>query len=806
MTGLTGNNILAGSSGQGGYEIEQSLRFEDGDSAYLGRTLSSPTDGKVFTLSFWLKRGNIGTSIAQWFFGGSGGNAFLAGFNASSDHLQVAEANTGYGQTTAMVFRDVGNWYHITIIGDSTQASNDDRIKIYVNGSQVTTTKQNTITQNSIWGINTASATAEVGRHTGATGYSDGYIAEVNFVDGQALDASNFGETNLLTNQWIPKKYVGTYGTNGFYLNFSNSASLGADSSGNGNNFTPTNLAATDVTGDSPTNNFATFNPLTNYPNAQGVNPQRVWSEGNTRVRHSVNAYGSVVTNVPVNSGKWYVECCVDDLYLGQCGMGIASAERVTNSQHLPFITDAGSGAGWAYDGTDLWKMTSTSRVSTPAVGFADGDIMSMTLDLDSGTRSWEFFKNNVSIGSVADIDAYGVMKDIIFAFGRRSGPSDMQEMTVNFGQDSSFAGKKTAQGNKDANGKGDFYYPVPSGYLALNSSNLPDPSIALPGDHFNTVLYSGNSSTQAITGVGFQPDWSWTKVRNAADSHVLVDVVRGDKALRTNSTIAEYTTGVSWQFDSDGFTMTGTTGELNYSSYNYAVWNWKADNTSGSTNTDGTITSTVSANPTAGFSIVKYTGNATAGATVGHGLSQAPEFMLVKQLDAVKNWSIYANDPTDYLTFTANASADDDRFWNDTSPGASVFTLGGIDWVNASGNDYISYCFHSVEGYSKFGSYTGNGSTDGTFIYTGFKPAFVLVKSTGVEDWFMYDGKRDPINVADKRLKANATSTEATVVGVDFLSNGFKWRGTTAGFNQSGVTFIYMAFAESPFKYSNAR
>ena len=257
---------------------------------------------------------------------------------------------------------------------------------------------------------------------------------------------------------------------------------------------------------------------------------------------------------------------------------------------------------------------------------------------------------------------------------------------------------------------------------------------------------------------------------------------------------------------------MTGTTGELNYSSYNYAVWNWKADNTSGSTNTDGTIASTVSANPTAGFSIVKFVNaSGTNQETVGHGLSQSPDLIISKNLDTnVNNWAVFHSSVCDTTSKfiqlnTSNAITTYSTVWGASLPTASVFGVTGGGIAAASVN-VIAYCFHSVEGYSKFGSYTGNGSTDGTFIYTGFKPAFVLVKSTGVEDWFMYDGKRDPINVADKRLKANATSTEATVVGVDFLSNGFKWRGTTAGFNQSGVTFIYMAFAESPFKYSTAR
>jgi hypothetical protein len=818
MSGLTGNNILAGSSGQGGYEIEQSLRFNNtGESVYLERTPSADGNKQVATLSFWIK--NCGVSDS----GGTDNTRIMYAGNSSSDvsiwqvthtspKFQINNYRSGPGNgywTTDAVYRDPGAWYHYVV------SYNQGTVNTYVNGEL----QSQSVTLGGWSGavdtaFNSNGVLMVVGPKTITASVKSIYLAEYHWIDGQALDASNFGETNLLTNQWIPKKYVGTYGTNGFYLNFSNSASLGADSSGNGNDFTPTNLAATDQVLDSPTNNFATFNTLTAYPHIYGASlSANVFKEGNLRWQYPPDNYTSWTSGYALNSGKWYVECQGHTLYNGEhFSFGVLSAEKITGSQHLETVA-SGTGAGWVYSAGayKLWDMTNGSAVGSTVspTNFGNGAIVAIALDLDSPTRTVEFFVNNSSIGSISDIDASGVMKDIVFGWGRRSGPGVTMDLILNHGQDSSFAGTKTAQGNKDANGKGDFYYAPPSGYLALCEDNLPDPSIALPGDYFNTVLYTGNGSTQSITGVGFQPDWLWIKNRDAAVNHQLHNVIAGSsKGLNSNTTLAEYTdANAVTSFDSDGWSMNNNYNSHNQSGVNFVAWNWKA-NGSGVTNTDGTITSTVSANPTAGFSIVSYTGNSTAGATVGHGLSQAPELVITKERTNADSWLVFSkslgNTKALFLNETS-AAGTSTTYWNNTSPSSTVVTLGSDNKPNGSGT-IIMYCFHSVEGYSKIGSYKGNGSADGTFVHTGFRTSFVLVKSLGVEDWFMYDGKRDPINVAGKRLKPNATQTEATVVGVDFLSNGFKWRGTTAAFNQSGVTFIYMAFAESPFKYSNAR
>ena len=338
--------------------------------------------------------------------------------------------------------------------------------------------------------------------------------------------------------------------------------------------------------------------------------------------------------------------------------------------------------------------------------------------------------------------------------------------------------------------------------------------TIDKPDDYFNTVTYSGNGSTQSITGVGFQPDWVWVKARSGTygtENHFVYDVIRGANVrLIPNGTTADATdtTGLS-SFDSDGFSS-GSKTEVNGSGTEYVSWNWLAGGTA-SSNTDGSITSSVSANTTAGFSIVTYSGTGS-NATFGHGLNQALDMIIVKDRTnnvGNTNWNVYhsANTSapeTDVLALNAtSATSDSNIYWNDTAPTSSVFSLGTAGQVNYSTDDYVAYCFHSVKGYSKFGSYTGNGNTDGTFVYTGFKPAFALIKrTTGTENWLIMDNKRIGFNNGNYFLEANTNSSEETSVPerIDFLSNGMKMNTTWTRVNASGAPYIYMAFAENPF------
>ena len=336
------------------------------------------------------------------------------------------------------------------------------------------------------------------------------------------------------------------------------------------------------------------------------------------------------------------------------------------------------------------------------------------------------------------------------------------------------------------------------------------------PELYFQTKLYTGNSSTQSITFDGsenMQPDWVWCKSRNQSDNHALFDSVRGgQKQLRSNTSDAELTrTNAISSFDSNGFSM-GSQPEMNSNSVTYVAWNWKAGG-SASSNGNGSITSSVSANTTAGFSIVSYTGNGTAGATVGHGLGAVPQVLILKGRDQTENWTVYhegltSNNYALRLNDTA-AEFSQTLSWNDTTPTSSVFTLGGgagtSDYTNRSGINMIAYCFAEKQGYSKYGKYTGNGSSDGTFVYTGFRPAWILYKNTSTADnWFLHDNKRQGFNDDNELMFGDITQGESTVNRIRILSNGFKAIDSDKGVNQSGDTYIYLAIAESPFVNSN--
>ena len=331
------------------------------------------------------------------------------------------------------------------------------------------------------------------------------------------------------------------------------------------------------------------------------------------------------------------------------------------------------------------------------------------------------------------------------------------------------------------------------------------------PNLHFNTKLYTGTDANLSITGVNFQPDLTWIKSRSATGAHQLMDAVRGAaKRLSSNSSGVEDAANGLLSFDTDGFSMgnSSTSHNMNGSGVTYVSWNWKAGNSAGSSNTDGSITSTVSANTTAGFSIVSYTGTG-ANATVGHGLGAVPKLVITKNRSNVHSWGVYhaSVGNTKSTPLDDNLAAQtNSAYWNNTTPTSSVFTVSTGNDVNKSGDNMIAYCFVEKKGFSKFGSYTGNSSTDGTFIYTGFKPAFVIFKSTGgTESWSMVDNKRDTDNVVKNQLFPNLNAAEETSNNVmDFCSNGFKMRNSDTRYNSSSYTYMYMAFAENPIVGSN--
>ena len=934
---LTGNNGLLAAAGanQPAYTIDQSLRFNDGDSACLQKAYASSGNRKTWTWSGWVKRSELGSATPNAIFSSDTGPQVGALEFPADDTFTFYDYTIGGSYQSRLVttalYRDPAIWYHIVVAYDTTQATSSNRIKIYINGSQVTDFSTETYPSQDLDGyINYGnnSRLHGLGKNTGLGDYLDGYLAEVHFIEGTALDASSFGETDSATNQWKPIKYTGSHGTNGFYMNFSDSSSLGTDSSGSGNNYTPSNLAATDQVLDSPSNNFCVMNPLDTFHAGSSS-----FAEGNLKVSEvGGNAKYTQVGNFGMSSGKWYFEFCgvnSDNTWM----LGVAD---VTKGLDRGYTGSAGDGLFVYVDGSK-YAPTSTSSYG---VSWTHGDVMGVAVDMDN--NAMYFAKNNTwmnsgvpTSGSTKTGAAYTtelVGKTWVAAMGR-GGTNNTITATFNFGQDSSFAGAKTEQGN---GGTGeDFFYTPPTGYKALNTDNLDDPAIALPTDNFNTVLYTGdNTDGRSITGVGFEPNFVWQKNRSSSLDHVLYDNVRTvGKELRTNTTGAETFSGYISSFNSDGFTVnTGGSGIANSNGGSHVAWNWKGSDTpsktfvvtvtnpgsgnrytldgkvsgtnampitieEGGTYTfdqsdnsnsghplrfsttangthgggseyttgvtvsgtpgsagaktvitvaasaatlyfyctahsgmgaqastsgsgggvsylDGTIASVVNANTTAGFSIISFTGDGNAGATFGHGLSQAPEMWITKSRSATGFWYVgnanYSSPAGNYyqhLELTA-AQASNTGVWNGTLPSSTVITLGNLSsYQNVSGTTYISYAFHSVEGYSKVASYTGNGSADGAFVYTGFKPAFLLIKRiAGVQDWMLADNKTSPYNQTENMLRPAQNAAQQSGNTIDILSNGFKPRLTGNAFNASGESYLVLAIAESPFKYANAR
>ena len=815
MSGPIGSSQWMYSSAAGfyPYSIGQSLRF-DGSSAYLNFTPSSSTTATV-TISFWVKRSKLGAT--QYLFASGAANARgNIGFN-SSDQLFFQGFNSSGANsvlTSSMLFRDVSSWYHIVVECDgvTTTSNFPTNTNVYVNGSTISMTHSTASSPSGGFRINDTQV-----KHIGAltptaSSYLSGYMAEVHWIDGTALDATSFGET--INGVWVPKEYTGSHGSAGYYLPFDDSSAIGDDESGNTNDWTANNLAASDVmSGESPTNNFCTLNPLA-YTNGITL------SDGNLTMATTTNNRAVHGTIALPSSGKWYVELHVDSYasgggtQFGWCTDASLGYDEYSQSKGVFFstynqaVTIDNSAGGGNYN-------TQGNNSSS------NGDIYQLLLDVDNkvfyigknGT-----YRNSADPGNgTGGLDVTSMftnaVTDIVFSATR--GGSYNETYSINFGQDS----KDVSSANADDNGIGTFEYAPPSGFLALCSANLPEPTLSPNAaeqaeDYFNTLLYTGDGTTsRSITGVGFAPDFVWGKCRSNAEDHILSDTVRGaNKKLESNNTGAEDTSTAATLsgFESDGFTgPSSTPGNINVNGRTYVAWNWKAGGTAVS-NTDGSITSSVSAAPDAGFAICTYTGNGAAGATVGHGLGKKPTMIIVKNRDSgVQDWPVQHGSigATGQMVLSSTAANNANIvYWNNTEPTSSVFSLGTSNNTNQSGNSHVAYVFTDIDGFSKAGSYVGNGNADGTFVFTGFRPAWVMTKpSSATGNWIILDAERNTFNVTDKRLYPDSSAVEATVTAHDFLSNGFKVRNT-GNPNDSGATYIYLAFAEAPFKYANAR
>ena len=935
MSSLFG--IGAGSASTGFYPetIGQSLRFEDGDSPYLDRTPSSETDRDKFTWSCWIKRGVLDQLLVIFQHGPSNNNS--TGLFLETDNTLVYQHADGGGATdkvqTNAKLRDITGFYHIALAVDTTQSTDSNRVRLYINGVyQSSLATANYPTQNTDTDMNTTNKFRISGQTAGTQFPFDGYMAEVNFLDGiQVGDTQDsngdyildeFGETK--NGVWIPKAYSGSYGTNGFRLTFADSSSIGDDTSGNGNDFTSSGLASTDVVLDSPTNNFPTLNSI-------GNDTQVTFSEGDLKVSvpQDINAQPRCEGTFAVSSGKWYWEVNVISITTATTPMiGIKDLSVSGHESHI----FSGSSV-YAYYANSGNKYNSGNLGSYGAT-YTAGDIIGVALDLDVGTLT--FYKNNSSQGT---------------AFSSLSGEYTLHLGTgyyawvgvVNFGQDGTFAGNETAQGNTDDNGIGDFYYSPPSGHLALCSANLSDTTLSPnqlenASDYFNTKLWTGTgASADAKTGVGFQPDWLWAKDRNYANGHHLFDSSRGvDNYLSSDSTASETNnSGYALQsFDADGFTTVGQ--GINYLNVSdYVGWNWRCGGTTptktykvvvvsdsgnkyrfrnssdsatfpqsgvtlnlqeggtyvfdwsdssaqghpfrfsttsdgthgggseyttgvvkddsaytttitvassapqlyfycsihsgmggsantnstfGSTNFDGEVLSITQNNSNAGFSIATFTGSSASSSTfsVGHGLGSTPKMIIAKQRNLASGWSVYhhkidSSSPEGYyiLLNSSGARVSSSTGWGNTAPTSTVFSTYTTGFWGTSA-EIVAYCFDEVEGYSKLGSYIGNGSSSGQYIHIGFRVAFIMFKRTNSADnWWIHDNKRNTFNPTINYLSANTNNVEYSNLSevVDFTSNGVKIRTTTTALNANGSTYIYMAFGDgNTAKFGNSR
>lgn len=749
---------------RGSFEIPYSARFNSADSAYLTRTPVGAGNRRAWTFSFWVKRSKLSTDYITLYSTAGYSNDDVCRF-VSGDSLDwyLDPGGPAYHLQTTALFRDVGAWYHIVLAVNTANATASERMKIYVNGSQVTSFAASSYpTQNYDTITNTAVA-HQIGRRAGLTAgsYFDGYMAQVCFIDGQSLTPSSFGENNV-NGVWRPKSITSlSRGTNGFLLDFSNSASLGEDEGSGTNNFTSSGLTTADQFTDTPTNVFATLNPLW---------AAATLSDGNLVAASSTAAYQWAPSSIAIpTTGKWVFEAqrtAGTFGYVGICQMGNHNVNTGNNYQIGINV----------HNGEVVKNSSLLTTVTAPTTSV-------IRIEYDADADDLVIYDDGVSIYTNTAVGLTG-HNSLHFFVAPYSGTT----FAVKFGA-TGFSGTPS------------------TGYKALCTANLPAPSIPDGSAHFQATTYTGNGASRNIDQSGnstFTPGLVWIKNRDQADRNKWVDVLRGvGQEIKSDATLAEATdaAGVT-SFDADGFGLGTGTGGYNDNTERFVAWQWKAGG-AGVSNTDGTITSTVSANTTAGFSIVKFT-KISGGQTVGHALGVVPKLIILKRLGTADDWYVYHSVTNEnyYLTLNSTAAKTYSApVWNATAPTSSVFSVGAT-----STGDHIAYCFADIDGYCKIGSYTGNGSADGPLVYCGFKPAFVLWKnaSTGATDWYIKDTARDTYNVMTKRIYPNANYAEDINTSndlIDMVSNGFKIRSSAnAATNGSGNTIIFAAFAEHPF------
>ena len=761
----------------GAYEIDNSCRFNDDDTASLQwATTATATNTDIGTISVWLKRGNLGITNTRVWNKGNSATPMLELIFMNTDKLMI---NGDLLQSiSTQTFRDPSAWYNIVVAVDTSQGVAANRIKIYVNGTQITAwDAESWPDQNDDIFIGTD---WWMGRWSNpVTNYNwDGYLAEVVYTDGTAYGPSDFGETNSTTGQWVPKDVSGlTFGNMGFWLDFADSSALGNDISGNDNDFTSINLAAADQVTDSPTDNYCTLNPLTG-------NSGITYSNGNLDVSYDSTYRTFFGSQALPATGKWYWEVKA----IGGTApiSGSANWDNVVGvGTSVADDSPTGESTNWLWGNARTTaggsKYNGSSTTLVPAASLEDNGIVQIAVDMDNSKIWWGV--NNSWMGTASgDNDgdpaagsnaAFDNLSGELFPLGNTS----YDYSNHNFGQLG-------------------FAYTPPTGFEALSTANLDDPTIADPSGSFQSTIYTGDGASSLAVNQGgnstFEPDFVWLKNRDAADNHCVFDSVRGaTNVIFTNNADVQTTDADTLtSFDSDGFSL-GDDDKVNTNTEKYVGWQWLESNTPA-------------------LDIVQYEGTGSK-QTISHGLGVAPDLIIFKNIDSAQGWAVYhrpLGPEYEIRLSTATAAIDDAAFYDDDNPTSSVFTVNTNSAVNGSGNTHIAYVFAEVEGFSKVGKYTGNGDADGPFVWCGFRPEMVIIKNaSSAENWAIHDTQRSPYNVVVARLEPSANDAEATNLTVlDFLSNGFKIRGTDGMWNSDGDTYIFAAFAETPFKTANAR
>lgn len=782
--------------------ISQSLLFNDGNGEYLHRTPGSDGNRRTWTWSAWVRREKLAAAY-MFIYSDASANTEDIQFD-SSNRLQYYVLVGGSYQINYIsnrTFEDKSKWYHIVVRKDTTQSTAADRVRIYVDGDQITS--WNTATQpsqNDEGFINQSGKQHAIGNfaNVGVSDEAVGHLAEVNFADGQSYGPDTFGITDTTTGVWIPKSLGSiTYGTHGYRMQFANSAgqTLGDDTSGQGNDYTVVNVGTDQVRQDSPTQSFTNMNGDNTGGFTIAEGGLNVTSPGSGQYEQIVG-----LPNFGVATGKWYWELRVynkgktgvgwkSDDHVGGASAADSSSSPHTGRNGLGLVYNIGSSGGFA-DGeiTDDYS-NAYSDFSTFSAASA-GDIVMFAIDLDNskgyiGLNGTWFNSANPANGTGSiGLSTPATGKNKFYPMMLRLDSAGQNN--YNFGQNPTFSDAyDDPVANTASSGPGLFKYTPPTDFLAINRENIP-------------------STNKGIV------DFAWADNR-ASGHNVFRDSSRGDNTVFSPSTgyqasprgIVEFLQG-GYRLDQDDLV-----GGMDAADNNFVSWNWHANGGTTAANTDGsgaTLASTTQANQEAGFSIVTYTGDGNAGRKVAHGLTSAPEFIATKALGSASWYVYFKNEKYDstpwnrYFRFDSDDSyTDSGSAWNDTAPASSVFTIGDSK-TNTNTTNYVAYCWHSVEGYSKIGYYEGSGNATGPYIVTGFKPAWVLIKGINIgNSWRVFDNVRELFNPRTTSSDIDTAGGDVTNDPIHFHANGFKLFTDDADVNGS-YAYAYMAFAERPF------